>query len=342
MACTVVAVAPSSTLSAEPAGFSGRGRAGRHGAYGLILVGWLAASQDELPSPPPRRPVVVKPVLIYSVPTRHPQTSWRNWGGIQTEDDATRESARIGMELKQIQSKADFPVNFLPVSPVKDHKAIKGMADVTGADVVLVYAAGGEINGIEALGKPVIFFLRHRSGPVSLWYEIVSPRYLRQHTDDPKITAIDAGDVVVDNLDELSWRLRSLCGLVNTRGARIVAVGGAGAWAHGNDVVTMVKKKWKLDIRELPYEELGSLIKAARGDRAAVALANRRTEAYLKQPGTQPGNGPAIRSERLPAGPDLPGDHGRPEMPGDHDQPVHGDDHAAGRDLGLPDPQHAQ
>ena len=26
----------------------------------------------------------------------------------------------------------------------------------------------------------------------------------------------------------------------------------------------MVKSKWKLDIRELPYEELGSLIKAAR------------------------------------------------------------------------------
>ena len=63
--------------------------------------------------------------------------------------------------------------------------------------------------------------------------------------------------MVVDSLDEVTWRLRSLCGLVNTRGARIVAVGGAGAWAHGNDVVGMVKNKWKLDIRELPYDELG-------------------------------------------------------------------------------------
>ena len=56
---------------------------------------------------------------------------------------------------------------------------------------------------------------------------------------------------------------------------RIVAVGGPGAWAHGKDVVDMVKAKWKLDIRELPYEELGSLIKTARADHAAVALANR-------------------------------------------------------------------
>ena len=48
----------------------------------------------------------------------------------------------------------------------------------------------------------------------------------------------------------------------------------------------MVKAKWKLDIQELPYAELGSLIKAARGDSAAVALAKKRADAYLKQPGT--------------------------------------------------------
>lgn len=253
---------------------------------GLTWPALAAATQGELPSPPPRRPLVVKPVLIYSVPTRQAQTSWRNWGGIETEADAQSELARIGTELGKVGTSADFPVKYLPVAGVKDAKSIRGLADVKGADALLVYAAGGEINGIETLGKDVIFFLRHRSGPVSLWYEIVSPRYLRQHTDDPKMTAVDASDVVVDNLDELTWRLRSLCGLVNARGATIVAVGGPGAWAHGKDVVDMVKAKWKLDIRELPYEELGSLIKTARGDHAAVALANRRAEAYLKQPGT--------------------------------------------------------
>ena len=258
------------------------------GGTALTGLSWplLAAAQDELPAPPTRRPLVVKPVLVYSLPTRAPQTSWRNWGGIQTQGDADGECARIGTELKQIQTRADFPVTFLPVSLVKDLKAIEKVPDLAGADTVLLYAAGGEINGIEKLGKPVIVFLRHRSGPLSLWYEIVSPRFLRQHTDDPKVAAIDDGDVVVDSLDEVTWRLRSLCGLVNTRGARIVAVGGAGAWAHGSDVVNMVKAKWKLDIRELPYAELGSLIKAARGDSAAVALARRRADVYLKLPGT--------------------------------------------------------
>ena len=149
---------------------------------------------------------------------------------------------------------------------MKDVKTVKGIPDVAGADVLLVYAAGGEIHGIETLGKHVIFFLRHRSGPVSLWYEIVSPRYLRQHTDDPKMVGIDANDVVVDSLDEVIWRLRSLCGLVNTQAGADRGGRRCRGWAHGKDVVDMVKAKWKLDIRELPYEELGSLIKTARAD----------------------------------------------------------------------------
>jgi hypothetical protein len=258
------------------------------GGTALTGLTWppRGAVQDELPAPPPRRSLVVQPVLTYSVPTRASQTSWRNWGGVQTEADAEVECKRIGSELAQMQTRVDFPLSILPVAPVKGMKAVEALRNLHQADAIVLYAAGGEISGIEKLGKPVIVFLRHRSGPLSLWYEIVSPRFLRQHTDDPKIAAIDAGDVVVDSLDELTWRLRSLCGLMNARGARIVAVGGPGAWAHGNDVVSMVKSKWKLDIQELPYAELGSLIKAARADHAAVTLARHRADVYLKQPGT--------------------------------------------------------
>ena len=60
------------------------------------------------------------------------------------------------------------------------------VADLQTADVLLVYAAGGWMDTFDALGKQqkdMIFFCRHRSGPVYLWYEIISPRYLRQHTD---------------------------------------------------------------------------------------------------------------------------------------------------------------
>jgi hypothetical protein len=258
---------------------------------GTVLTGlsWSAlaeVSSDGLPSPPPRRAVVVKLLLIYSVPTRQAQTSSRNWGGVQTQEDAGSERACISTELKQLQSKADFPIVFLPISSAKDVKGIKALDDLGGADVLLVYAAGGDINGLETLGKHVILFLRHHSGPVFLWYEIISPRFLRQYTDDSKVAVIDTSDVVVDRLDDVTWRLRVLCGLVNTMGARIVAVGGAGARAHGKDVVDIVKAKWKLDICTLPYQELSSLIRTIRADRAAVALANRRAEAYLKQSGT--------------------------------------------------------
>ena len=39
---------------------------------------------------------------------------------------------------------------------------------------------------------------------------------------------VDYADVVVDSQDEVLWRLRALCGLRNTVGSRIVAIGGPG------------------------------------------------------------------------------------------------------------------
>ena len=36
-----------------------------------------------------RQPLVVKPILVYSAPERRHQSSWRAWGGIQTEEDAS-------------------------------------------------------------------------------------------------------------------------------------------------------------------------------------------------------------------------------------------------------------
>jgi hypothetical protein len=257
---------------------------------GTALTGaGLAASAGAgaLPEPKPRRALVVKPVLIHDLPTPRPQTIWRSWGGIQTEADVAAETTRIANELRELGAKADFPVKFLPVTTARNAAKLHADPDVAAADVVLVYAAGGGIDGVEKLGKHIIFFLRHQSGPVSLWYEIVSPRFLRQHTDDPKMTSIDAQDVVVDKLDELTWRLRSLCGLTNTVGSRIVAIGGAGGWAQPTgSVPDLVRKVWKIDIREVGYPELAERVKAARADSSEVALAERRTNLYLSTPGT--------------------------------------------------------
>ena len=75
-------------------------------------------------------------------------------------------------------------------------------AELKAADVVIVYGAGGAIDGCRDFGKDVIVFQRHRSGPVYLQYEIVSPRFLRQHTDKLAMQHITFDDVVTDNVAE--------------------------------------------------------------------------------------------------------------------------------------------
>lgn len=125
--------------------------------------------------------------------------------------------------------------------------------------------------------------MRHRSGPVYLWYEIISPRYLHQHGDPLATKGVDNGDVVVDSADELTWRLRSLCGLKNSLKTKIVAIGGASGWATPK-APEIAKAKWKLDIQTVSYEQLKPLLAAALADQAAVKLAAKRAAEDLDDP----------------------------------------------------------
>jgi hypothetical protein len=238
----------------------------------------------------PRRPLNVKPVLIFSIPARRSQTSWRDWGGIHTRQAADEEIIRIQGELNALRSRADFPLEFLPVATALKAADIAAISDISSSDVILVYAAGGWMDTINALGdlkKPMILFCRHKSGPVYLWYEIISPRYLRQHTDRLAVKGVDDEDVVIDSQDEILWRLRGLAGLQNTLGTRVLAVGGPDAWAQPAGVVPwLVAEKWKFDMPTVSYDELGRLIKEARADRAAVKKASEDAAAYLRSPGT--------------------------------------------------------
>ncbi len=259
---------------------------------GIALTGltWsrLSAGEPELLMPGTRRALRVKPVLVYSTYKPVEQRSWRSWGGIQTQADADAEVGRIQGELKQLEEKADYPVEFLPVSAVKNSAEMEGHADVEKADVLLVYAAAGNLNAFSKMGKDCIFFLRHKSGPLYLHYEIISPRFLRQHTDRRAVEGIDDEDVVVDSLDEITWRLRSLCGLRNALGTKILAIGGPGGWAQPKGVIpALVEEKWNLDIQTVTYEELGKLIEAAQADEKAAALSERRAAEYLKTAGTK-------------------------------------------------------
>lgn len=254
---------------------------------GLAMAGmsWqaLAADGSDEAAAPPRDAINVKPILMYDLPKRRPQSSWRNWGDIQTQEHADQEAAKIAKELESIRKSADFPVNFLPVAMVRSADQIAAIDDLAKADAVIAYGAGGPqkiFDAVLATGKPMIIFLRHKSGPVSLWYEIVSPRFLHQHTDFLSTKGVDNSDVVVDSLDELSWRLRTLCGLKNTIGAKILAIGGAGGWATPK-APELAQAKFKFDIQPVTYPDLGKLIQEARADEKAVAQAKSRAAKYL-------------------------------------------------------------
>ena len=269
----------------------GLGGAAALGGVALTGLSWaaLAAEQADDLAPPARRPLVVKPVLTFELPTRKPQASWRNWGGIQTQEDLDKELARIKGELDKLQAAADFPVTFLPLAAGRNAGELAAAKDeIASADVTLLYAAGGAQNALDMIGetaKNTIIFIRHKSGPVYLWYEIISPRYLRQHTDKPVVKNVGDQDVVIDSQDELLWRMRSLCGLQNTIGSRIIAVGGPSGWAT-RAAPQLARDRFKLEIQTVPYPALGELIKEARADQAAVERARKRAEAYLALPGT--------------------------------------------------------
>jgi len=285
---------PCTPQRVAPQGLSRRAFLGGTALGGVALTGlsWslLSAAESEFDPAPPRKPLKVKPILVYSIPKRREKSSWRNWGGIETQEQADEEVVRIRGELDQLKATADFPVEFLPITAVQAARELAEMADVEAADTLLVFAAGGgggEYNAIGNFKKDTILFVRHQSGPVYLWYEIISPRYLRQHTDTLKTVGVDEQDVVVDRMDEVLWRLRALGGLKNTIGSRIVAIGGLAGWAQPDEAIAkLVEQRWKLDVRSVDYPQLGELIKAARADQAAVERSKRRAALYLAQPQT--------------------------------------------------------
>ena len=228
----------------------------------------------------------VKPVLVYRFHKRRQARSWRPWGGLHDQNDVDREAKRIERELRKTSTKADFPMQVLPLAPVSSGEQAAAVKD-SDCDVILVYAAGGGRDWLDSLAaskKPAVMFLRHDSGPVYLWYEIAHPHFLRRATDEYQQPDMDVWDIVVDDYEEVLWRLRALYGLKNAVGTRIVAIGDAGGWGEGRKLGPETGRKiWKLDIKPVTYEELEPMIKKTREDRKAVEQAERQTDEYLAQ-----------------------------------------------------------
>jgi hypothetical protein len=259
-------------------------------AVGSLTLSALAAANPVVAGSPHRSParktLRLQPVLAYETPKRRPSTSWRNWGAIQTEAQASEEVERIEKELQQLRQQAEFPLDLPPVIKVKtpEEAARVARADHQG---VLLYAAGGWVNTLEAATAPDkwnLMFLRHRSGPVYLWYEIAHNRFLRKTVDEFGQPGMDVMDVVVDDPAELLWRFRALSGLHNTLGKRVVTVGGADGWGEGGRTApARARELWKLEYVDVSYAELGPRIQAARQDAARVARCNQAADVYLRQ-----------------------------------------------------------
>jgi len=229
----------------------------------------------------------VKPFLTYQIPERKKKRSWRGWGGVQTENDLNEEINRINKEIKELLPKIEFPCKILPLTPVEDKNKIDN-EEINSSDVLLIYASGGSEDILEKLtsyGKPVIFFIRHRSGAIYLWYEIIHPIFLRKKTDEISQGNVSIDDIVIDDYSEILWRLRGLYGLKNTIGERIIAVGGPSGWGKvsGVNAPFLAREIWHLDIIDFPYSELGKTIKKEKNNKESLNESERKSKEYLNQ-----------------------------------------------------------
>jgi L-fucose isomerase-like protein len=202
---------------------------------------------------------------------------------VQTEEALKQEEARIAEEMQQLCARAEFGLRTLPLVKLTDPGPAAAFKEGE-ADVILIYAAGGGTNLLEAIaqsGKSLIIFVRQDSGPYYLWHEIVSARFLRRHTDQVSQPGVDEHDVVVDEQDEILWRLRALYGLKNTLGRRIVAIGGPGGWSTPA-APDLARERFRLDMVTVPVPELASMIEAGRKNEALMAQCADDAQRYLR------------------------------------------------------------
>ena len=237
---------------------------------------------------PPGKPLRLQPLLVYHLDRRREKTSWRSYGGLRTPEDVDKECDRINGELKALAGRAEFPLELLPLSRINNAADAKAAAG-TPADALLVFGASGAQQWLETLAasrKPNILFVRHKSGPVYLWYEIAHWRLLRKSEDTKAEPNLDFDDVVVDEYADVLWRLRALYGLRNARGTRMLAIGGLAAYSRPGQELgpKHAQESWGYEIVNVPFDEIRKRMEAARTSEAAGGEARRLTEELLATP----------------------------------------------------------
>jgi len=236
--------------------------------------------------------LTIQPLLRHQVETYRPQTSWRNWGGVHTEETAREEVERITKELAKLARDADFPLEIMPVVKATSNEEAMRVRDRKNIDVMLLYAAGaGMLDPCISGERHNIIFVRHRSGPVYDWYENAHNRFLRvggrnfEYDTFRNFAGTDYNDVVVDDYGDILYRLRALYGVKNFLGKRIVALGGAGGKGCPQ-APRVAKEKFGIDIINVSYENLEERIKSVKANRKLISKAEQWTEKYLSMPHT--------------------------------------------------------
>jgi hypothetical protein len=238
-------------------------------------------------------PLRVQPILMYAVAQPKKAASWRSWGGVLSEETAAEEVERISKDLRSLSENAEFPLEILPPKKVKSTEEA-GEALKSDHDVVLVYPASGSGGLLQACVPSegdAIIFVRHRSGPIYYWYEALSVAYLntdgkeRRGGAPPRLGKTHVDDVVVDEYQDVLWRLRALYGVKNLTRARIIALGGV--WGkYADDAPQIAREKHQLEIIEISYDEVARRIQSAMADQDRVLRAETWTDTYLSLPHT--------------------------------------------------------
>lgn len=252
---------------------------------------WAEPWDPEKPQAVLGRKLVVQPLLRHLIETPKVRTSWRNWGGVHTEEAVRDEQRRIAGELAGLAKKADFSLDLLPLATARTDEEGSKIRDTSPADALLLYAAGANrLDPCITRRRHTIVFVRHRSGPVYDWYENASNRFLRvpgpnfEYDVYRNFEGVTVDDIVVDDYDDILWRLRALYGLKNFIGTRAITIGRAGGKGCPR-APQVCREKYGMEIFEVPYAELERRIRQCRADGQLMAALERSARAYLAQPG---------------------------------------------------------
>jgi hypothetical protein len=242
------------------------------------------------------RPLRIQPILAHANQAPREKASWRSWGEVVNEAAAAEDMQRIASELKALQAKADFPLEILPAIKVATEEEAVA-AQQSDFDVVLLYAASNA-----RLFQPccasdprrdTIVFVRHRAGPTYYGYECLGTRFFKvpspevwkeNNADNHGPVTLD--DVVVDDYDDVLWRLRALYGLKNFVGQRILALGGPQG-KYDATAPDVARRRYRLDIVDLSYDDLAARLKAVQADVKLEETCAAWTDRYLAMPQTK-------------------------------------------------------